>query len=143
MTTTRNRQRARRISEMLRDYSGTDEYCNLMDLLTDSLHFARMQGYDLQKLFHTVTMHFTAETQAVLPPWPLLVALPEEVAHALARLVMYLWRDELADFAETSPLEGRDTHIFLAVRLVRRWLRCQQIAASKCCFLLLQAEESC
>lgn len=41
---------------------------------------------------------------------------------ALQRLIGHLWADELAHYAETSPREGRDGHVFLAVLELHNWL---------------------
>lgn len=47
---------------------------------------------------------------------------PPEVAAALRRLIDHCWREEAADFLETSPLEAREGHIFPAIALVHHWL---------------------
>jgi hypothetical protein len=57
-----------------------------------------------------------------LPAGPVLAEMSDEVAQALSRVVDYLWQDEMAGFAETSPAEDREGHVFLSLRLVRRWL---------------------
>jgi hypothetical protein len=50
---------------------------------------------------------------------------PPEVAAALRRLINYCWKDAAADFLDTSPLEGREGHIFPAIELIHCWL-CEQ-----------------
>jgi hypothetical protein len=48
---------------------------------------------------------------------------PQRVREALVAVIKYLWNDEYADYLETSPREGRDDHILVALRTVKRWLK--------------------
>lgn len=48
--------------------------------------------------------------------------LPEEVEEALRRVVDYLWEDEQADYWATPPRDGRERHIFVALRRISGWL---------------------
>ncbi len=47
---------------------------------------------------------------------------PTDVETALRRVLDYLWHDEAAHCLETSPLEGRDEHIFHDLVTIRTWL---------------------
>lgn len=44
------------------------------------------------------------------------------IVAAIRQILDYLWADEAANYLETSPLEGRESHIFNAMLLVDRWL---------------------
>ena len=55
-------------------------------------------------------------------PVPSESPIPENVHRALRRILGYLWTDEAAHCLETSPLEGRDEHIFHSLVEVRDWL---------------------
>ena len=48
--------------------------------------------------------------------------IPQPVEEALHRVLDYLWLDEAADCLETSPLEGRNEHIFHSLVLLKKWL---------------------
>jgi hypothetical protein len=48
--------------------------------------------------------------------------LSEDVRSAILSIIDYLWKDELADYLETSPQEGKEKHIFLALDIVKQWL---------------------
>lgn len=48
--------------------------------------------------------------------------IPEPVERALLRVLDYLWDDEAASCLETSPLEGRNEHIFHSLVVLRDWL---------------------
>lgn len=48
--------------------------------------------------------------------------IPTQIMNAMHEVLDYLWADEAAHCLETSPLEGRDEHIFHTMVEVRRWL---------------------
>ena len=50
---------------------------------------------------------------------------PADIRCALERVLDYLWNDEAAHCLETSPLEGREEHIFHDLVEIRRWLDVQ------------------
>ena len=53
--------RCHRIDLALAAYSD-DEPSNLIDLLTDAMHWCRMNGHDFAALLGTASMHFDHET---------------------------------------------------------------------------------
>lgn len=46
----------------------------------------------------------------------------KQIVQDLDRVLAYLWKDEFADYLETSPLEDRQGHIFTSLKRLKRWL---------------------
>jgi len=60
---TRNQRRALRIGHVLtwcKDWSIEQE--GLVDLLTDAMHWCRINGHDFDRLLETATKHYQTET---------------------------------------------------------------------------------
>jgi hypothetical protein len=56
-----NRQRADRCQKVITAYSDDDDYTNLVDLLTDAMHFCHANGHSVADAFDTALAHHEAE----------------------------------------------------------------------------------
>jgi hypothetical protein len=61
MSTYTNEERARRVADSLGEFYEED---NVVDLITDIMHFCEREGIDFYKEFSMARMHFEAEQQS-------------------------------------------------------------------------------
>ncbi len=59
--TVSNQERAIRCQQAMTAYSDDDTYTNLVDFLTDAMHFCHVQGHSFHDALDTARMHFDAE----------------------------------------------------------------------------------
>jgi hypothetical protein len=59
-----NQERANRCQVAITAYSDDGTYTNLVDFLTDALHWCHVNGHSFQDALDTALMHFQAEITA-------------------------------------------------------------------------------
>jgi hypothetical protein len=135
MTKTDNQIRAQRFDDALtRDGTGSlDE--NLIDLLTDAMHWCNTSMFDFHHILAQACRHYVNElndeqqderrmcrgstTQAKTPTREM----PPHVFDALQNVVEHFYRDELTHYEAGG---GEADHIFHALNCLKRWSATQQ-----------------